>query len=286
MSTGHHHARPNMLAHTRELNRMLKTGDAPVLMRRWSKLDLDHDMAYLAGYNVEGTTRYADRDFVRALYDPAYAEQIIGKPIITGLTPDDTLECVLWHEAIEKVLLDADNPIDDYAAAHEFATAGEHDKVRQKGGTPARYERGLKAIIAWCEAKPLKSVPRDLACAPMLDDGDASTARILKALRKLDVDDAFKAAKESVDYGKSSGDDQCQRCARWLSADRTALSPCQKVEGLVRPDRWCDEFKGAHTLDHMAHANWRQRARHARLHGKIQHSARAPGRGGLPAMGQ
>src|SRR5437762_2527478 len=102
MSVGHRHRRPNPLSHDRELKKVLLAGGAPALMNRWQQFDMEHyDMPYLCGYNVAGTTRFADRDFARALFDPAYAEHLIGAAIDTGLSPVDTLECCLLHEAIE-----------------------------------------------------------------------------------------------------------------------------------------------------------------------------------------
>lgn len=245
MSVGHQHKRPNLLAHTKELNRLLSTGDAPRLMARWNHFDLDHDIAYTCGYDVQGRTRYADRDFVRALYEPAYAEHIVGQPIDTGLTPEQTLSCTLWHEAIEKVLLDADNPINEYEAAHEFATAGEHQRVRDMGGTPIRYERGLERIIKFCLAKKPIIVPKDLCCAPYLDEPDANDQRILAAFRTLGVVDAHKLSKRSVDYSRSSGEDRCVGCGHWQHSGADDLSTCAVTEGLVRAGMWCSKFEPA-----------------------------------------
>lgn len=243
MSVGHAHRRPNPLSHTRELQHLLKTGGAPALMKRWNKLNLDYDIPYTAGYNVAGTTRFADRDFVRSLYEPEYAEKILGAVIDTGLSPEDTLECCLWHEAVEKVILDADNPINSYEEAHEFATAAEHERVRQKGGTPLKYERGLERIIKFNLSKPLESVPQDYACAPMLDDPDASDKRLIRELRRLKVLDAFKLSKKSVDYGKSTGPTHCSICAHWEGTGNGALAECGLVDGLVRDTNGCNEFE-------------------------------------------
>jgi len=46
--------------------------------------------------------------------------------------PKATIDAILLHEAVEKVTLDADNPIELYDegadhGAHEVATCGEHD---------------------------------------------------------------------------------------------------------------------------------------------------------------
>ena len=75
-------------------------------MKRWRKLDPDHDLPDLAGYNVAGTVRYIDRDAFRALTDPEYAKHILGEEIDTGLTPEQTIQ--LWlqyrvHAAIVRI---------------------------------------------------------------------------------------------------------------------------------------------------------------------------------------
>ncbi len=249
MSVGHQHKAPNLLVHTRELKRLLSSGDAPALMKRFQHFDMDHDIPDTAGYDVQGTTRFGDRDFVRALYDSKHAEQIIGQPIDTGLTPEQTLECVLWHEAVEKVLLDAANPINEYQAAHEFATAAEHERVRRFGGTPVRYERGLERIIKFCARKPVQVPPKNLCCAPYLDDPDTNDLRVLQEFRRLGVIDASKLSKRSVEYGKSSNDDRCRACAHWQDHN-DPLSTCAVTEGLVRTDRWCSKFESmATTMD-------------------------------------
>jgi hypothetical protein len=148
MSVGHPHRRPNRLSHLRELPVLLRSGGAPALMRRWTGHSFNYDIPILAGYDVGGTTRYADRDFLHCLHDPAYAEHLLGAAIDTGLSAIDTLECCFRHEEVEKVLLDSDWPgSGDYKSCHEFATTAEHDLAEQKGTTPLQYEHGLERII-------------------------------------------------------------------------------------------------------------------------------------------
>jgi hypothetical protein len=285
MSAGHPHRRFNKLAHTRELRHLLTSGGAPELMRRWNKFDFDHDIPYLCGYNVQGTTRFADRDFMHCLDDPRHAEQLIGQAIDTGLSINDTIECCLWHEAIEKVLLDADNPIDDYEEAHEFASAGEDEKVKQKGGNPLRYNRGLERIIKWCQEKPIKTVPHDLDCAPYLDDQDNEDHTLIKVLKGLHIPDAFKCSKNAVDYGLARGQTHCSVCRNWQGPQVAQLTLCAKVEGLARNDRGCKLFEPmratAPHLDMNAHARWRSE----RLQRPVQHPARPAAGGAVPAMG-
>lgn len=255
MSVGHHHKEPNLFAETPRLratlHKLISSPDAVRLMKRWQHVDFDHDIVYLAGYNIWGTTKFADRDFVRALYDPAYAEHIVGHPIDTGLSPDDTLHCIFTHEETEKVIMDADNPVDFYDyedtpggfGAHEYATFAEHEQVRAKGGNPHRYEHGLERIIHFCAHKPLKLVPKDYSCAPLLDDPDSNERRVIATLRKLGIEDAFKLGKKTVEYGKSTGSDHCAACINWGAERDRELAPCAVVDGLVRTDRWCTRFE-------------------------------------------
>lgn len=245
MSAGHGHKRDNHRHHS-ELKELLASGDAPQLMQRWQNLDVDHDVPDLAGYNVAGTTRYLDKDVLKALLDPEYAKQI-GLEIDTGLSVDDTVECLLTHEGVEKVILDADNDVDTYLAAHELATAAEHEQVRLKQGSPVRYERGLKKAIEYCERKAPAKVAPDFSCASLLEDPDKHDKTAVKALKRLAISDAFKASRMSVDYSRSKDGTRCDGCARWLASDDTGpdLSRCAIVEGLVRADRWCKKFEPA-----------------------------------------
>jgi predicted aspartyl protease len=253
MSSGHHHRVPNLLhaGAGLALNFILKTGSSPALMNRWQRSDFDYDVPFTTGYNVSGTVRYADRDFVKALYDPTYARRLIGEPIDTGLSPDDTLECLLRHEAVEKVILDSDCPIDEYnpssgglgPGAHDYGTFAEHQLVRQKGSAPHKYERGLEKIIHYCLHKPLTRVPSDLACAPLLDDPDLHILSVLDALIRLGIQDASRLSKAAVEYGGPGIKDCCSTCSHWLAERGQELSRCELVEGLVRHDRNCTRFR-------------------------------------------
>lgn len=236
MSVGHGHFRPNH-RHPEELEKLLAQGDAPQLMQRWKDFSGDYDMVYLAGYNVAGTVRYIDKDVFDAL---------VAGEIDTGMSLEDTVDCLMQHEGVEKVLLDADNDINSYLAAHELATLAEHEMVRAKGGAPLKYERALKPWIAKCLAKTLTKAPTDLACAPMLDDPDKADRRIIKALVGLGAADAGKTARKAVGYDRSTSSDQCAGCAHWQGSPDTGpeLSRCALVDGLVRADRWCKRFEG------------------------------------------
>lgn len=246
MSSGDGHRRPNS-KHPAELGRLERKGGYPELATRWQGIDDNYDIPDLAGYNVAGTIVYLDRDFLHALLDPDYARQILGEEINTGLSPEDTIAAVVRHEQVEKNLMASDNQIDVYEPAHQLATCAEHQLVREKKGKPVTYERGLKKIIKYCEKKPVRSAPSDLAAAPYLDETDAPDKRVVKELIAAGVLDAAKQSKLSQDYTKSTGEDQCQGCANWQPAPDFPpnLALCAKVAGQVRTDRWCRLFEAA-----------------------------------------
>lgn len=255
MSAGDKHPRPNLLVPSPEalavLHRMLTSSEGEQLMARFRRVDTAHDIPYLAGYDVDATTRFLDRDFVHALSDPAYAKQIIGAPIDTGLSPQQTSECILRHEGVEKTILDSNAPFDLYDhhdspggwGAHEWATVAEHELVKHLGGDPARYEAGLKKIIDYCEHKTITKAPRDLACAPYLDDPDQNEKRIIKRFREMGLADAFKVSKETVDYSPATKSKSCGQCSMWQGSRNVSLSHCSLVDGLVRADRRCSKFE-------------------------------------------
>jgi hypothetical protein len=185
-----------------------------------------------AGYSVMGENFYRDRVLVEAVHG--------GHITVPNMTKEQILDAILLHERVEKSILDADNPIDDYLGAHEFATMAEHEYVRSLNAKPYQYEAALKSVIKFNETKHLTDVPLDLCCAPYLDEPDAEDKRALKEMLALGVEDAGKQSKEKVDYGKAKkGGDQCLRCASWMSGEQVELSPCRRVDGAVRWDRWC-----------------------------------------------
>lgn len=244
VSSGHPHARPNV-RHPSELSRLRGEGDFVELMKRWQKLDVDHDVPDLSGYSVDGTTCYIDKDAFHAILDPDYAQTLVNMRIDTGISEEQTITCLVEHEHIEKVLLDADNPIHSYADAHDLATIAEHDLVRKFGGKPHQYDRGLDALFEHCEGKGGANPPKDLACASLLEDHDVADERALKALDAAGVTDAAKQSRTSVSYGKSTGQDQCRGCANWQGDRAGDLSPCAVVCGLVRAIAWCKQYKAA-----------------------------------------
>lgn len=200
-----------------------------------------------AGYSVLGDEYFIDADLYRAILAGSWRDPRTGKVHITkvrGLTPMQVIQCLLKHERTEKCILDADNPINAYPDAHEFATLAEHTQVKAFGGRSVDYERALAPVIAWNQVKPLNDVPPDLSCAPLLDDPDAQDKITLRVLDGLGIQDADKISKKTVEYGPSKGADKCSACANWASANRSAeLSPCKIVDGAVRTNYWCTKYQ-------------------------------------------
>lgn len=247
MSAGHGHTRPNE-KHPVELHKFEADPDFQRMWNRPFRVVTTFQIPDSCGYSVMADQYFCDSDLYRAVMAGTWTHPKTGRVYVIkvpGLTPQDILECLMVHERTEKSLLDADNKVNDYLDAHEFATLAEHTKVKAKGGRPVDYERALAPLIAWNQVKPLTHVPPNLSCAPVIDDPDAQDKITIKVLQKLGVRDAFKIAKKTVDYSLSSGTDKCSGCANWASPNRTAeLSPCKVVDGAVRTNFWCTKYEG------------------------------------------
>jgi hypothetical protein len=236
MSAGHAHTRVNA-KHPRELEKLLANRSMRAMMARRYRVVEDRDIPDLGGYSVLGDVYYLDRDFAAALR--------AGEIRIAGVRPAQIRTAVLMHEHVEKCLLDADNNIDTYLDAHEFATCAEHEYVRSIRVKPLTYERGLRPIIDLVQHKQVERPPRALACAPYLGHPDANDTRVLAVFRRLGVTDARKSSKISVDYRRPTGADRCASCANWQGRRDAELATCAGVDGLVRRDRWCRRFARA-----------------------------------------
>lgn len=232
MSAGHPHRRPNE-AHPLELKKLLEEPTAAAMLAKPPRMVVTFDVPDTGGYPVIGDWRYIDSDFVRAAKS--------GEVRVPGMTGQQILQAVLHHEFVEKVLLDSDNDVDSYQAAHEMATLFEHQFVRSLGVTPKDYERGIAPMIAIVEKKKVVRPPLDLDCEPYVDHPDAQDKITLADFVRLGVSDASKVPKESLNYSKGTGNDQCVGCKNWMLKN-AQLSPCAVVSGAVRYDRWCESF--------------------------------------------
>jgi hypothetical protein len=248
------------MAHPSDLDALIRE---PSFQRMWARphqVVLTHHIPDTGGYSVAGDRYYIDRDFAAAVHLGAWTDPRTGDHhvvAVRGMAPQQIIDAVILHERIEKCMLDADNPINDYVQAHEYATCGEHRAVRAAGASPAHYEHAIRPLIQYNERKPLAEVPLDLDCEPYLDHPDAEDRRALEAMRNLGVVDAGKIGKVDVRYARSTGRDRCESCAGWMGPRPAELSPCRKISGLVRRDMWCSKYSPMRTLDGAAHAKWR-----------------------------
>lgn len=236
MSSGHSHASAN-LRHPHELKAIFNNPSFQEMWARQFKVDTTNEIPDTAGYNVSGSIYYLDREFVRRAK--------AGDITVPHMTANQIFEAMLRHERFEKCALDADNDINLYPAAHEYATLFEHEFVRSCGATPRDYEKALAGIIHFNQIKPITNPPLDLACAPLLDDPDRNDKRVLANLRRIGVPDASKVSKKSVGYSHGK-QDRCGLCASYQGKD---VGPCRIVDGLVRAEFWCREFEAKENQD-------------------------------------
>jgi hypothetical protein len=234
VSIGSPHHRPNH-KHKAELQKLTSE---PSFRRMWARpiqIDTSKEIPDTAGYNVAGNIYFVDALFAAAVR--------AGRVVVPNMMPAQIMQAVLMHERIEKCLLDADNDIDSYEGAHEFATLSEHLFVISLGAKPRLYEAALAPYIKQNETKPLRLPPNDLDAEPYVDRPDAEDNRAISEMVKLGVSDAGKVAKESVRYGKSTTGDRCVGCKNWAAGKPVELSACALISGAVRFDRWCSKFE-------------------------------------------
>jgi hypothetical protein len=230
VSVGSHHHRPNR-AHEKQLEKLLADPDAKRMWARPFKVLFDFDCPDGGGYSVLG-----DLYFV----DPILADAIkTGKLSADGMSADETLETLIRHERIEKTLLDSDNEIVFYPASHEYATAGELDDVRSKGGKVYQYKRVFKPFLALTERKRITRPHPQLDAAPYIDDPDRTDKTIIAELRRLGVVDAFKKSRHEVNYRDGKPGGGCSDCRHYTGVD-DKRGICAITEGLILGRMWCD----------------------------------------------
>jgi hypothetical protein len=226
-----------------ELYSMLGEGDTPLLYQEHWTLDTDHDIPAGGGNSLDRKTKYIDRTL--------YQEVMDGEFKRTGLTPEQIISRWCDHEHSEKCIADGDNPCDTYMPCHNRALTKEHVGVCNilvpKGKAAARkiidnYEAVIWPGLSRCYHRDFKKPPKDLWCAPHLDDPTPRDEEILNILRKLGVIDAAKHSKLDVRYGY--GKNRCEVCRGWLpeliSQEHGRMAGCKRVSGIVRCDRYCD----------------------------------------------
>lgn len=216
----------------------LGEGDTPYLYESRFKIDTDHDIATGGANSVDRKTIYIDRTLYEKVMD--------GEFKVTNVRPRDIITAWIMHEHSEKCIIDGNNPIERYRPAHQCALAMEHQFVKWLGGNPEKYEEAIWPALEECfKNGKVESVPKDLWCAPLLDEPDERSLELLKRYIKMGVVDASKQPKHEVHYGIIK--DECQDCQMWqpdkLSQRGGTLAMCAAVTGLVRDRRGCDLWK-------------------------------------------
>lgn len=147
MSSGHHSTEmvsPARLARVLRDPRVLRA-----LARPW-RLDLNHDVPYLAGYSKDGHTIFIDRHMPPRI--------MVGDRLFPAYGP------LITHERTEKAVRDVFGW--DYDTCHQFANRNEHMRVATAGRNPDDWELALDKYIKFDELEELVQVPLDLDLFP------------------------------------------------------------------------------------------------------------------------
>jgi hypothetical protein len=157
------------------------------VLRRVKKLDRAHDVPYLAGYSLDGTTIYIDRHMPRAF-------KFRGRNI-------ETDRFLILHEEVEKTLIDQLGL--HYLHAHQIATRAEQAAVRAAGITWRDYDRFMQKYVKTIGDERLTKVPEDLDLKPYRDEHDDDLLRRMlasvkagKAPKGLHVRDLAEAIQQ------------------------------------------------------------------------------------------
>jgi hypothetical protein len=229
-----------------ELYSQLGERDTARLYEKPYSIDTEHDVPTGAGNSLDRKTKYIDRTLHQEVMDGAFKK--------TNLTPEQIIGRWLDHEHTEVCLADGDNPLDTYDPCHDRALKREHEGVliilepaNKKTAREAidNYEAVIWPGLTRCYHRPITKPPKDLWCAPLLDDPTERDDEILETFRKLGVIDATKRSKYSVHYGY--GDKNCEDCSGWfpelISQENGQLAGCHGIAGLVRASRHCDMWR-------------------------------------------
>ncbi len=212
--------------------------DTPRLFEKKYKVDTDHDIPQGAGNSVDRKTIYIDRILYQEVMDGAFAK--------TNLEPEQIVRLWCEHEHIEKCIVDGDNEVDNYYPSHTRALVAEHKLLAIILGPSIKVRENYEEVI-WpglvrVYHRPIRKVPKDLWCAPLLDDPTPRDEEILEQMVRLGVLDANKRTKHETHY--QAGPTYCKDCSMWaphiISQEHGALATCTAVNGLVRDIRHCD----------------------------------------------
>jgi hypothetical protein len=135
------------------------------IMRRVKHFDRKHDIPYLAGYSLDGTTIYIDRHMPKSF-------KFRGRDI-------ETDRFLVLHEEVEKTLIDQLGL--HYLHAHQIATRAEQAAVRAAGVSWRAYDRFMQKNVKRAGDERLSKVPADLDTKPYRDEHDLDLLRRMEA---------------------------------------------------------------------------------------------------------
>ncbi len=157
--SGHHHFTNDTLVSTKMLC------DAVDAILKKVHLDRDHDIPYLAGYNVDRSKIYIDRHLEKHFVDHH------GKR-------HDVDAFLILHEATEKAMIDCWGL--HYQHAHQIALRAEEAAVRAAGIEWRDYDRFMQQWIKRADSGKLTKVPLHLDLTPYLDENDGELIKVMQ----------------------------------------------------------------------------------------------------------
>jgi hypothetical protein len=148
-------------------SKMLCNSVAEVLKK--VSLDCEHDIPYLAGYNVKRTKIYIDRHLGKHFTDHMGHCHEVDKFLVL-------------HEAVEKAMIDSWGL--HYQHAHQIALRAEEAAVRAAGIQWHDYDHFMQQWIKKADSDKVTKVPHDLDLTPYIDENDGD---LMKAMQRAMV---------------------------------------------------------------------------------------------------
>lgn len=201
---------------------------------RMQNLDREHDVPYLAGYSVDGTTLYIDRHLPDVIKCEEDGHRIEFDPV----------PFLRAHESWEKALIDGRDFT--YAAAHQAATAIEHRRVLAAGIPISVYDGKNSKLMKYIKAdshEKLKRIPKELDLNPYYSDKSLLNHLMEKIGMNTNKETKEEAGYESL--GRPA--EHCGGCEGWpVSGEcHNFIDPnqCLKVKGTISPKGWCNYWE-------------------------------------------
>ena len=147
-----------------KLSRPVLDGAIHFMMASHKLVDT-YDVPYVAGYSKDGKTLYIDSKCPKIV-------NIGGKKL-------DLRRYILFHEAIEKAVMEADGA--NYIHSHQIALRSERDAVECDGFEWAPYNAEcMKIIKSIGSRQEYPQCPKKLDLQPYKDENDLATLKKMK----------------------------------------------------------------------------------------------------------